>query len=208
MTAPGFQALSQLSKTYQGLLIQTTQQAVEIAEAIQTAKILGTIDDGRSWMTNYPDGTPGWIVQLTIDGVLYTGYQFDWLVLDSENRLKLWHGASQWPGINPEFADVFQVPEIEWAATTQAPTAAARVGSATISFPQPTSSNAPFTYTVSQNDITANLTTEAVITSSSAGSVTVGDLSTGHEYTFEVIVNTAYAGVTATSLVTSAITAE
>lgn len=212
MTSPGFQAITPIAKSYEGLLIQTTQQAVEIAEAIETAAVAGKITSGRTYMGQYPDDAGlGWIVQITVAGKLYTAYQYDWLVVDDEGALSTWHGGSQWPGNNPEFADQFPIPAVEWAATSAAPDAAAEPGlTASLTVPQPTSCNAPFTYTVSQTvgGVTsdATLVGDPVLADGNA-TLTVGDLTVGAEYTFVVTVRTPYAGVTATSVATAPITA-
>lgn len=219
MTFAGFTdvELAPDTSTYQSLLIQSTQQAVEIGEAIEIAANDGKIAAGGGLkMATYPDGTLGWILQLTIDGVLYTGYQYDWLVKDSAGNLSIWHGGSpdDWAGINPEYASKFTVPSMIWAATSSAPVATAGAGGiATIVFPQPTSVNAPFAYRVTQTDTTADATGVATLSGEpdidDDGSVTltVTGLTEGNEYTFELSVDTAYDGITATALPTAAITA-
>jgi hypothetical protein len=210
-----FQPITPLVEpTYQALLIKSTQQAVEIAEAIQSAMIAGKITSGLSHMTDYPDGSKGWIVQITVLGELFTAYQYDWLIQDSENNLSLWHGGSQWKGTNPEFADKWPVPELVWAATTEAPTAVAGAeATATITFAPPTSENAPFTYTVAQTDTTTDTTSEAalagppVLGEDGNVTLTVTGLTDGNQYTFTPSAATPYEGVTATALPTAAITA-
>lgn len=198
--------------TYQAMMIETTQQAVEIAEAVQQATIAGKIKSGKFDMNAYPDGSLGWLVQITVDKKLFTAYQYDWLVQDSEGALSLWHGGSQWAGINPEFASKFPVPPVEWAATTTAPTATAQPGgTASLVFPQPTSFNAPFNYNVAQT--IGGSTTEAALAGAPAvdsdGNVTLSviGITPGDAATFTVTVTTPYAGVTAASLPTASITA-
>jgi hypothetical protein len=212
MTFPSFQPVSPLvDLTYQSILIDSTQQAVEIAEAIESATIAGKIKSGLSHMTKYPDGSMGWIVQITVGAKLFTAYQFDWLVLDSEGALSTWHGGSLWPGINPEYADQFPVPPVVWAATTTAPAAAAAPGwTATLAFPQPTSWNFPFTYTVAQT--ISGVTSDATVTGQTVDAdgnvtLTVADLTEGEQPTFVVTVHTPYEGVSATSVATAPITA-
>lgn len=198
--------------TYEAMLIESTQQAVEIAEAVQAATIAGKITTGKFHMTSYPDGSLGWVVQITVAGKLYTAYQYDWIVQDSEGALSLWHGGSQWPGINPEFADKFPVPPVEWAATTTPPAATAGPGgTATLTFPQPTSSNAPFTYTVTQtlngSTAPAALAGAPIVGADGTVTLTVTGLTDTDEYTFTVTAHTPYAGVTAASAPTALITA-
>jgi hypothetical protein len=199
--------------TYDVLHIETTQQAVEIAEAIQAAKIAGKIDSGSSNMTDLPDGTLGWIVQITVHGELYTAYQGDWLVKDAESGLSTWHGNSpaDWKGINPEFADKYSTnTPIIWAATATPPLAiAGEGGTAKLWFPQPVSANRPFTYpAVSQHDMTedtagpAALEGDPVIDAAGNVTLTVTGLVDGHEYSWAVDVDTQYEGVSATSLST------
>lgn len=213
MTLSGFQPIAPLvDVTYEGLLIQGTEQSVEIAQAIEQAYVAGAIDSGVTKMENYPSGAPGWTVQLTIDGVLCVGYQYDWLVQGSDNSLRIFAGTSQWPGINAQIAGKFTTnTPLIWAAT--APAATATVGgAASIVFPEPTSANAPFTYTVTQTDATTGDTSAATLSGEpvvSGGNVTltVTGLTEGDQVTFQVVVATQYDGVTATSLATALITA-
>lgn len=209
MTSPGFQALTPIPRSYQGLLIQATDQAVEISQAIEAAKIAGTITDGKTDMTNYPSGMPGWVVQLTIDGALFTGYQFDWLVIDDANNLSLWHGSSAWPGTNPEFEDAFVVPALDWPATITAPVVTPHGdGTATIVFDEPASPYGPFAYTVTQT--AGQLSTAAAISyvvADGVVTVTVTGLTVGTVYSFLVAASTAYATVSADSLLTEPIAA-
>lgn len=205
--------LNPVAVTYQSLLIQSTQQAVAIGEAIEQAVIDGKVaPNGGLKMGTYPDGTLGWILQITVGDVLYTAYQYDWLVMDSDNNLSLWHGGSAWAGINPEYTSKFSVDPIAWDATTTPPVAtAAANGTATITFPQPTSANAPFTYSVAFTDTTSSTTGAATFTEAvdADGNVvlTVTGLTVGHVYHFAVTVTTPYDGVTATAAATTPITA-
>lgn len=207
MTYPTFQTVEPLVlPTYQALLIDSTQQAVDIAEAIQAAMIAGKISSGKTHMTNYPDGSVGWIVQITVEGKLFTAYQFDWLVVDGEGNLSTWHGGSLWAGINPEYASKFPVPEIVWSATTTAPTVS---DAGALVFPQPTSWNFPFTYTVAQT--VGGVTSDAALSGAPVvdadGNVTLTVATPAVGTTYTVTVHTPYEGVTATSVATAPITA-
>lgn len=93
-----------------------------------------------------------------------------------------------------------------------APTASAQPGlSAAIGFPQPNTSTGPFTYEVTQTDLTTNITGAAQV---SGGPVvdgdnvtlTVIDLVAGHEFAFTYTV-TGADGSTATSAASTPITA-
>lgn len=115
---------------------------------------------------------------------------------------------------NIQFTQLFtsNVPLV-WAPTTTAPIATPQTGTkATISFPQPTSPNGNWTYSVSQTDTTSSVTGAAsagvpVIDQNGNVAITVSNLTVGHVYTFAVTVNTQYAGVNATALASNAITA-
>lgn len=100
-----------------------------------------------------------------------------------------------------------------WAPTSTPPVAAAESGlTATITFPQPTSANGPWTYTATYTDTTANTTGTATISggpvlNGSDVTITVEGLIEGDDYTFEVTCDTTYDGVTATSVASNSITA-
>lgn len=215
MTLPGFQPITPLeAPTYTGLLIQGTEQAVEISQAIEAAYEAGSITGGLTQMTNLPDNQPGWLVKLTANGNTYFGYQNDWLVLDSNNNLAIWHGTSPYATTNPQFASQYTTnTAMIWAATTTAPVATAQAGlTASIVFPQPISGNGPFNYVVTQTDTNTNTTGPAQLTGSPVvtnGSVAlaVEGLVLGHGFMFTVVANTDYEGLFATALVTAPITA-
>lgn len=215
MTLPGFQPITPIvDVTYQGLLISGTEQGIEIGQAIEVAFVDGNVTYGAPEMTTLPNGEPGWRIKVTIANVDHFAYQGDWIVLDSQNNLSIWHGTSAWAGVNPEFAGKFTTnTPIIWAATTTAPVVTAEAGGeAKITFPQPVSANSPFTYTVTQTDTTTGTTGAATLSGQpivSGGEVTltVTGLTAGDEVAFEVTVDTPYEGVTVTSLPTAPITA-
>jgi hypothetical protein len=215
MTMPGFQVITPLKEiTYQGLQISGTLQGAEIGAAIETAFKAGTVTYGAPEMTTLPNGEAGWRIKITMGQMDYFVYQGDWIVMDSEDRLSVWHGTSPWPSNNPQIAAKFttNVPVV-WAATTVAPIAVALPGMmATIKFPCPCSANSPFTYTVSGSDMTASSTADVEVSGDPVVAdgyvtLTVTGLIEEHEYSFAVTVHTDYEGVTATSALTAPISA-
>ncbi|UXA06594.1 hypothetical protein KXD96_28070 (plasmid) [Mycobacterium sp. SMC-2] len=94
-----------------------------------------------------------------------------------------------------------------------APTVAAKSGlAASIIFPQPNTASVPYSYTVTQTDITADasaaaaLSGDPVITDGTVA-LTVVDLIEGHAYTFVVTVTSQSDGATTTSAASTPITA-
>ena len=149
---------------------------------------------------------PIWQLMLSKSTVHIVINDTDWFVFDGQN---IW-------GI-PEStvtANYTVVHQLVWAATTTAPIATAESGlEATIVFPQPSSSNGPFTYAVQKTDATANVVGEAtlsgdpVVDGSGNVTLTVTGLTAGDAVSFVVTVNTQYSGVTANSIVSNSITA-
>lgn len=197
------------------LQISGTAQGVEISQALEYAVEQGAISAGVAGMYRVPGQNPVWRIQKTdLNGVDTFATQGDYIVITATSDgaitdLKLYNGPDG-PYSNPVFANLYTVnTPIVWAATTTAPVATATPGNqATIVFPQPTSANRPFTYTVKDgaaNPIT--LSGSPVVDSSGNVTLTATGLTTGDSYTFTVTVDTQYSGVSATSIASNSITA-
>jgi hypothetical protein len=130
---------------------------------------------------------------------------YDWVVFDGTTARVLTTAQV----VAAYTADV----PLQWAPTATAPVATALGASqASIVFPQPTSANGPFTYSVEQTNTTADTTGPATILSDSVDdngntTIIVADLTDGDDYTFTVTVDTPYTDATATSLPSNPVTA-
>lgn len=184
------------------------ETALDVEEGLAYLATLGWAGDTSDRMQ--PNSTSlMWTVTLSKPG--YTnliGSEGQWIVCD---------------GINVSIVSAAQLVALytanvalTWVPTTTAPVASARSGQqATLSFPQPSSPNGPWTYAVTQTDTTSGPTTQAATLVGNPsvdvnGNVTlmVEDLVAGHVYTFVVTITaTNYAGVSATSVATVAVTA-
>ena len=106
---------------------------------------------------------------------------------------------------NQEFISAYtaNVP-MTWGATTVAPVATPESGlKAVLSFPQPTSANAPWTYSVTGAGTAGPFTTDG----NGNVTVTISGLTAGTQYSWTVAVSTQYVGVNATSLASNTVTA-
>jgi hypothetical protein len=141
------------------------------------------------------------------DWVLVTDASFDedtnaWTVASTTQVIVYGKGTGQ-VGNALDFVDTFTAnTPLAWAATTTAPVATAEAGlTATLTFPQPTSADGPFTYalngpgtgTFSQPDTNGQIT--CTITGLTAG-----------QASWTVGVSTPYSGVGATSVASNTIT--
>lgn len=149
---------------------------------------------------NPPGGTPTTMCRITptaLDGVANTvANPGDWLCADTTGVKGMTNDAYA--------AQFTQNVPIEWAATTTPPQAVAGAGlTATLTFPQPTSANRPFTYTADGPGTIGEFVTapDGTVTAQVTG------LADGAECSWTITVNTQYPGVTATSVASNTITA-
>lgn len=179
--------------------------AADTVAAITTAVLNGYRAQVNANMDN---GTPSFSVTLTS----LNGYPS---AVVADGCWAVWDGTMMSSLTTDQLVSTYtaRVP-LAWAATETAPAATAIAGSmANIVFPQPTSANGPWTYSVSQTDTTANATGPAATSGTPAvdgsGNVTltVEGLTEGDTYTFAVTCSTQYAGISAVAPATSPITA-
>lgn len=150
-------------------------------------------------------GTQVWHITLTHS--IYpsiTLYEYAWITFDGIN--------ARMYANNDDFIATYtaNVP-LAWSGVSTAPVAMPQSGGqAIITFPQPTSPNGPWTYSVSATNVTKSDTALATAVGQSKVlngqvSLTVGGLALGADYTFTVSLTTQYGG-SATSLVSNQIT--
>lgn len=149
-------------------------------------------------------GDVTWVTTLSRPGFAdLVGYDTNWVVSDGTNFTIL---------SNDAFVSTYTAhTALVWAAESDAPQATALPGlQATLVFDQPTSANAPWTYTVEQT--TGETSSAAVLVGDPAVTadqvtLTVGDLVDSDQYTFTVTVTTQYDGITGTSVASNQVTA-
>lgn len=173
----------------------TQANALDVEEALATVAQLGWKGTTTDYIQPNSGGTLVWTVGLSRSGyATLTGYNGNWIVSDGTNVTIL---------TNPVFISTYTVNvALAWAPTTIAPTATLNPDSTvTLSFPQPTSPNGPWTYSASGGGTVGEFSTDV------NGNVTAQTsvLSAG-DYTWTVTVATQYEGVTATSAATQTIT--
>ena len=135
------------------------------------------------------------IIPVQLDGVAATpANPGGWVAIDD-------HGIRGMS--NDDYAAQFtQNVPVEWAATTTAPVATLNDDSSvTLSFPQPTSANRPFTYTAAGDGTIGQFSTDG----NGQVSAKITGLAAG-DHSWTVTVNTQYPGVTATSVASNTIT--
>jgi hypothetical protein len=180
----------------------TTATAQDAVTAINTA-----VTNGMRAQVNIvnDNGVPTWTVTLMQSGYPnITANQGDWIVSD---------GAQLVAVSNTDFLATYTAnTALVWAATSVAPVATAQSGlQATISCPTPMSANGPWTFSCTiTNSTSGSITTETVgdaVVANDQVSFTASDLIEGDTYTFQIVCDTQYDGVTATSLASASITA-
>lgn len=157
---------------------------------------------------NMNNGTPEFAVTLTS----LNGFPS---AIVQDGCWAVWDGTMMTSLTNDQLIATYTAPvALAWDGSATAPVASAVSGlMATIVFPQPTSVNGPWTYSVSQTDTSANATGPAslsgspVVDGSDNVTLTVQGLTEGDNYTFTVTCSTQYAGISAVSPATPAITA-
>jgi hypothetical protein len=170
-----------------------------------------------------PQYPGGWRIKLSrANDADQFAYQGDWIMasdvdyndtdgwqVQTVSRAYVYGVSAGLPGTAVDFVNMFTAnTPLVW---TPAPGLTAESGLvATLNFLQPTSPNGPFSYVVNLTDVTANATTQITPDASVDGpnvTMTIPDLTEGHEYHATVTVSTQYPGVTETSEVTNTITA-
>jgi hypothetical protein len=183
----------------------TPTNPMDTMTALATAATLG-YQTSAACQTD-ESGDPEWTITLFMTG--YATQQvteYGWIVCDGTTM-------TTYPTNEAFIATYTGNTALVWEPTTTAPAATALPGlQASIVFPQPTSANAPWTYTVEVADSTANTTGAATLVGepvlyNDTVALTVEDLTEGDEVAFTVTVTTEYEGVSATSVVSNSITA-
>lgn len=146
---------------------------------------------------------PIWQLLISKGKVQVVANDTDYFVFDGQNVWAI--------PLDTVTADYTVVEQLTWDATTTAPTATAEPGqSMQVVFPEPASTDGPFTYTYTLADHTANTTAAPVaftptITDGNGAEI-INGLTAGHEYSATVAVADNY-GQTATSLASNTVTA-